>query len=61
MFITLRLIKLIQKLEKQHNLCIEMSLEIKEINNLLFLPNIQLNLLEEPNEQHNLCDTPDLA
>ena len=58
MFIILRLIKLIQKLVEQHNLCIKMSLKVKDFNSLLFLPNIQLNLLEKPEEQHNLLEKP---
>ena len=57
MFIILRLIKLIQKLEEQHNLCIEMSLKVKHFNGLRFLPNIQLNFLEKP-EKHNLSKKP---
>ena len=60
MFIILRLIKLIQKLEEQHNLCIEMSLKVKDFNGLLFLPNIQLNLLENPEEEHNLLENPSI-
>ena len=60
MFIILRLIKLIQKLEEQHNLCIEMSLKVKDFNGLLFLPNIQLNLLEKP-EKHNLSEKPTIS
>ena len=60
MFIILRQIMLIQKLEDQYNLCIKMSLKVKDFNGLLFLPNIQLNLLENPKEEHNLLENPSI-
>ena len=42
-------------------MCIEMSLKVKDFNSILFLPNIQLNLLEEPEEQHNLFEKPSIS
>ena len=60
MFIILRQIMLIQKLEDQYNLCIEMSLKVKDFKGLLLLPNIQLNLLENPKEEHNLLENPSI-
>ena len=61
MFIILRLIKLIQELKEQNNLYIEMTLKVKDFKNLLFLHNIQLNLLEKHEKQHNLLEKSSIS